>query len=133
MGFALRLRALAFSDSLVVKYDKSSIAKKLRISRPTLYKRLAELKEAGIYDGKFSENYCEAKQANKLNEENTKLMEDIINSCQFKVVDDKIKVIDLSESPYPKKDVLQAVYFYNKGQHLLPNADMTFYKMLGGM
>lgn len=133
-GFALKLRRLAFSDTLKIEYNKKEICEKMGISKATLNRYLKALREAGVIDDKlrFTGYFIEV-EANHLNRENTKLLIDVIGSATYRTRNGKIVVSSLETTNYPKKDVLKMVYFYNKKLYTLANADMLFYKMLGGM
>lgn len=46
-GFFIRLAALAFSDSLIIKYNKKELCEKLSVGKTYLYSRLKELTDLG--------------------------------------------------------------------------------------
>ena len=73
-GFALKLRAIAFDDTLKVRYNKKDIAAIMEISQPTLRKKLKAI-EVMYKDGFVAEYFpvCEKCYLSKENVEVVKL------------------------------------------------------------
>ncbi len=77
-GFALKLRSLAFDDTLKINLNKKDIAIALGISQPTLRKKLKNI-EVFYKDG-FAEEYFPVYEKCFLSKENIEVIKEMILS-----------------------------------------------------
>lgn len=114
-GFALKLRSLAFDDTLKIQYNKKDLAEKLGVSAPTLRKKLKQLKEMGIYDGDtFNQEYFPVIEICHLSEDRRDLVK-------------KILVSDKNSRLYK-----QIQWFVDKKCHLKRDADRQLDNIVAG-
>lgn len=127
-GFALRLRGLAFDDSLVIKYNKTDIAEKLGVSTNTLRKYLKKLEELGIIsDNKLSNDYFIENEIVHLSEDRMSLLKTIVNKGFTDDYGNYTKMELSSEKMYK-----QFCYYNDKKMYCSPKANEIFDDILIG-
>lgn len=75
-GFALKLRAIAFDDTLSVRYNRKDIAAIMEISLPTLRKKLKAIEK--MYQDGFVAEFFPVCEKCYLSEENIEAVKDIL-------------------------------------------------------
>lgn len=121
LGFALRIRSLAFDDSLKIKHTKKDIAEALGITYNLLNNKLNKLKEYGFYLDKVEDGYqlryeeFIKNEVVRLNEQNIRTINNILSS------------------PSNNKLYNQTVYFIKNKLYLSPKANDIFNDILAGL
>lgn len=120
-GFALRLRELAFDDSLVIKYNKKDIAEKLGVSANTLRKYLTKLEELDVVkELKLNVDYFVVRES-----------EPVIYLSDDRMQDAK-KIIANAENCNTKL-YKQMSYFMNNKLYYSPKANELYMDILSGL
>ena len=81
-GFALKLRALAFDDTLKIGYNKKDLAGVLGISAPTLRKKLQKVGEFIDDTMTVNSKYFPVCEKGYLNEKNLQFVKDVLKYVQ---------------------------------------------------
>lgn len=75
-GFALKLRAIAFDDTLNVKYNRKDIAAIMEISQPTLRKKMKAIEV--MYQDGFVADYFPVCEKCYLSKENVEVIKEVL-------------------------------------------------------
>lgn len=113
-GFALKLRSLAFDDTLKITLNKKDIASELGISQPTLRKKMNSI--ALYYTDVFNVTYFPACEKCHLSERNVETVKAILTNGDKK-----------------SKLYKQVVWYLQNKCHLRTNADPLFDNLMGGV
>ena len=81
-GFALKLRALAFDDTLKIGYNRKDLAAAMGLSAPTLRKKIAAVEKMGLWQDGLVEEYFPICERCYLTEENVEAVRDVINAAE---------------------------------------------------
>lgn len=120
LAFLLKLRTLAFDDTLDIKYNRKEISDILGISYKGVCKYIKELEASKVLvitDSAFhlNEEYFPVREINHLSEENKSILNEI-----------------LSKNDPNSRLYKQAIYFKENGLDLIPSANKVFEDMLDG-
>lgn len=121
LGFALRIRSLAFDDTLKIKLNKKDIAKELDITYNLLNNKLNKLKEYGFYLDKVEDGYqiryeeFIKNEVVHLNEQNIRTIKNVLST------------------PSDNKLYKQTVYFVKNKLYLSPKANNIYNDILAGL
>lgn len=81
-GFALKLRALAFDDSMKIGYNRKDLAAVMGLSAPTLRKKIAAVEKMGLWQDGLVAEYFPICERCYLTEENVEAVRDVINAAE---------------------------------------------------
>lgn len=123
IGFAIKLRSLAFDDSLRIPLNKKHIAEELGITTVLLNKRLKELETIGFKLEKLENSYKIVYDEKYL---------PLNNKCYLD--EDHIRIINnVLEVPSNSKLYNQTRYFLTKKMHYQFNANELYDDILAGI
>ena len=112
-GFVLKLRSLAFDDTLKINLNKKDMAIVLGISQPTLRKKLKSVEM--FYNDGFVEEYFPVYEKCFLSKENIEVVKLVLNNDKTSRVYKQVK------------------WFLEKGYHLRKDADYKLNEVFAGV
>lgn len=115
-GFALKLRALAFDDTLKIGYNRKDLAAVMGLSAPTLRKKIAAVEKMGLWQDGLVEEYFPICKRCYLSDENVKVVKDVLIAA------------DKNSKTYK-----QVVWYLKKGMHKRWDANRNFDGVMAGI
>lgn len=115
-GFALKLRSVAFDDSMKIGLNRRELAEVMEVSVPTLRKKLNAVKMIGLYDDGCNLAYFPVCEKCHLNEKNVETVKAVLTSA------------DKSSKTYK-----QIVWYLQNKIHYRRDANSQFDKIMGGV
>lgn len=114
-GFALKLRALAFDDTLKIGYNRKDLAAVMGLSAPTLRKKIQNIENLGLWNDGFVEEYFPICDKCYLTEENVEVVREVLRA-------DK-----------DSKTYNQVVWFLQNGMHKRRDANVKLNSIMAGI
>lgn len=112
-GFALKLRVLAFDDTLKIAYNKRDLAEIMEISQPTLRKKLKSIEM--VYQDGFVAEYFPVCERCYLTDSNVQYVKDVL--CSDKT----------------SKTYKQVAWFLGNGLHKRRDANKRLMNIMAGL